>query len=72
MKTGKIKMFNHERGFGFIAGDDGSPDTFLHISELHASGIRQIEEGMRLRFEVKPNARTGKPAAANVQALAAL
>lgn len=77
MKTGKIKIYNEERGFGFIAHDDGTGDTFIHVSELLNVGIDPKREpngivGMRFAFDVALNSRTGKMAATNVSPRAAV
>ena len=53
MAAGKLKMWNADRGFGFIADDAGGPDMFLHINELKTAGIDpdRIKIGERLTFE---------------------
>jgi cold shock protein len=53
MAVGKLKMWNADRGFGFIKDDNGGPDTFLHINELKAAGIDpdRMKVGDRLSFE---------------------
>ena len=68
MPTGTLKMWNADRGYGFISNDDGGPDVFLHISALQAAGIdpNNIRKGERLTFEVE-SAREGKTRAANVR-----
>ena len=68
MATGKLKMWNADRGFGFIADDAGGPDIFLHVSALQSAGIDQdkISRGDRLTFDVE-SARDGKTKAANVR-----
>jgi cold shock CspA family protein len=68
MPAGILKTWNSDRGFGFIKGDDGGPDTFLHISDLRASGIDpdRIRVGDRLTFETG-SARNGKTKASNVR-----
>jgi len=55
MPTGTLKMWNADRGYGFIADDAGGPDMFLHISALQAAGIDpdNIKKGERLTFELK-------------------
>jgi CspA family cold shock protein len=55
MDAGKLKMWNADRGFGFIADDAGNPDMFLHINELRTAGIDpdRIKIGERLSFETK-------------------
>lgn len=61
---GAVKFFNSERGFGFIAPDQGGPDVFLHVSSLSRSGLQPPMDGQRIRFSI----RAGKkgPEAANV------
>ena len=68
MGAGKLKMWNTERGYGFIAVDAGGPDMFLHISALESAGIDplNIRKGDRLTFDVE-NTREGKTRAANVR-----
>ncbi|WP_189258872.1 transcription antiterminator/RNA stability regulator CspE [Lentzea flava] len=52
MATGTVKWFNAEKGFGFIAPDDGSADVFVHYSEIQAKGFRSLEENQKVEFEV--------------------
>jgi cold shock protein len=68
MGAGKLKMWNADRGFGFIADDSGGPDMFLHINELKAAGIDpdQIRVGERLTFDTA-STREGKTKASNVR-----
>ena len=68
MATGKLKMWNADRGFGFIADDAGGPDIFLHVSALQSAGIDQdkISRGDRLTFDVE-STRDGKTKAGNVR-----
>jgi CspA family cold shock protein len=68
MPTGTLKMWNADRGYGFIADDAGGPDMFLHISALQAAGIDpdNIKKGERLTFDVE-STREGKTRAANVR-----
>jgi CspA family cold shock protein len=68
MGAGKLKMWNADRGFGFIADDAGGADMFLHINELKAAGIDPdgIKIGDRLTFEAT-STRDGKTKASNVQ-----
>ena len=51
MATGNVKWFNGEKGFGFIAQDDGGPDVFVHFSAIAGTGYRNLEEGQRVTFE---------------------
>jgi cold shock protein len=68
MATGKLKMWNADRGFGFIADDAGGADMFLHINELKTAGIDpdMLKVGDRLTFEAT-STRDGKTKAANVR-----
>jgi CspA family cold shock protein len=53
MATGVVKWFNNDKGFGFIAPDDGSADVFAHYSGIaQSSGYRSLEEGNRVEYEV--------------------
>ena len=51
MAQGTVKWFNGEKGFGFIAQDDG-PDVFVHYSGIDASGFRSLDEGQRVEFDL--------------------
>ncbi|WP_129336453.1 cold-shock protein [Cellulomonas endophytica] len=53
MATGTVKWFNAEKGFGFIAPDDGSADVFAHYSAIQSSGYRSLEENQKVEFEVQ-------------------
>jgi cold shock protein len=68
MGAGKLKMWNADRGFGFIKDDAGGPDMFLHISALQSAGIDpdNIRKGDRLTFDVE-STREGKTKASNVR-----
>lgn len=52
MPTGIVKWFNAEKGFGFIAPEDGGPDVFAHYSAINSSGYRSLEENQRVEFDV--------------------
>ena len=48
---GTVKWFNEEKGFGFIAREDG-PDVFVHHTAINGSGFKQLTEGQQVQFEV--------------------
>ena len=62
MATGTVKWFNAEKGFGFIAPEDGSADVFAHYSSIASSGYRSLEEGQKVEFDSARGPR-GPPAA---------
>jgi cold shock CspA family protein len=53
MAFGTVKWFNAEKGFGFIAPEDGTPDVFAHFSAIEGSGYRSLEEAQRVEFDVE-------------------
>ena len=52
MTTGTVKWFNADKGFGFIAPDDGSDDVFAHLSGINSGGYRSLDEGAKVEFDV--------------------
>ena len=67
MAQGKVKWFNSDKGYGFIAPDDGTPDVFVHHSAIQADGYRSLEENQRVQFEVEQGAKG--PQAVRVSAI---
>jgi len=63
MKTGKVKWFNAEKGFGFIEVE-GENDVFVHFSAIQGDGFKSLEEGQEVSFEIVDGNRG--PQAANV------
>lgn len=53
MATGSVKWFNNEKGYGFIAQDDGGADVFCHFSAIESDGFRSLNEGDEVEFEVE-------------------
>ncbi len=52
MATGKVKWFSGEKGYGFIAQDDGGADLFVHFSAISGDGFRNLNEGDEVEFDV--------------------
>ena len=52
MAIGTVKWFNTTKGFGFILPEDGSKDVFVHITAVQAAGLRSLEDGQQLSYEV--------------------
>jgi len=67
MTIGIVKFFNSAKGFGLIAPDGGGKDVFVHASAVEAAGLRSLNEGQKVSFDIQPDARGSK--AANLQAL---
>ena len=67
MKTGTVKFYNTQKGFGFIQPDDGGKDVFVHATALERAGMRGLIEGQKISFDVQADRRSGKEAAANLQ-----
>lgn len=67
MTIGTVKFFNTTKGFGFIAPDGGGKDVFVHMSAVQEAGLRSLNEGQKVSFDVVPDARGAK--ASNLQAL---
>ena len=61
-KTGTVKWFNDDKGFGFISQEDGE-DLFAHYSEIQSSGYRSLDEGAKVEFEITQG-KKGKQASA--------
>ena len=69
MAIGTVKFFNTQKGFGFIAPEDGSSDVFVHISAVEQAGMASLHEGQRVSFDVVTDQRRGKTNAQNLKAV---
>jgi CspA family cold shock protein len=67
MATGTVKWFNATKGFGFIQPDDGGADVFVHISAVERAGMRSLNEGDKVSFELERDRKTGKMSAGQLQ-----
>jgi cold shock protein len=52
MAQGKAKWFNADKGYGFIAAADGTPDVFVHHSAIEADGYRSLQDSQRVEYTV--------------------
>ncbi len=66
MATGTVKWFNGTKGYGFIQPDEGGPDVFVHISAVERAGLRSLNEGQKVTFELERDKRSGKMSAGNL------
>ena len=68
MATGTVKWFNATKGYGFVQPDDGGADVFVHISAVERAGMRSLNEGQKLSYELERDQRSGKTSAGQLQA----
>ena len=67
MTTGTVKFYNDQRGFGFIAPDNGEKDVFVHATALERAGIHSLNEGQKVTFDTTNDPRSGKTAVNTIQ-----
>ena len=67
MPHGVVKWFNPTKGYGFIAPDTGGKDVFVHISAVQKAGMRTLNEGQKVTFDVEQQ-QNGRAAAVNLSA----
>ena len=67
MATGTVKWFNATKGFAFIQPTDGGTDVFVHISAVERAGMRDLNEGQKISYDVVADKRTGKSSADNLK-----
>lgn len=66
MPVGTVKWFNTTKGYGFIQSDDNGKDVFVHITALEAAGLRSLNEGQKVSFDLEQG-RQGKVSAINLK-----
>jgi len=66
MPIGTVKFFNTDKGYGFIAAEDGSGDSFVHITAVERSGMATLQQNQRVSYDLEED-RRGKMAAVNLQ-----
>lgn len=65
MATGKVKWYNAQKGYGFIAPDEGGKDVFVHATALEAAGIRSLNDDQAVSYELQED--RGKTSAGNLK-----
>lgn len=68
MKSGTVKFYNDQKGYGFIALDDGGTDVFVHATALERAGLTGLSEGQKVSFETEIDQRSGKTAVSTITA----
>ncbi|CAG8789888.1 5705_t:CDS:1, partial [Acaulospora morrowiae] len=66
MATGTVKWFNSTKGYGFIQPDTGGADVFVHISAVERAGLRGLNDGQKVNYEIVQDRRSGKSSADNL------
>lgn len=66
MPTGTVKFFNADKGYGFIANEDGGADAFVHISAVERAGMATLHKEQRISYDLETDQR-GKTSAVNLQ-----
>ena len=67
METGTVKFYNDQKGYGFIAPDNGGKDVFVHATALERAGMSGLNEGDKVSFDTEIDSRSGKTAVANIK-----
>ena len=67
MTPGTVKFYNSQKGFGFIAPDDGQKDVFVHATALERAGIGGLADGQKVTFETETDSRSGKIAVSKIE-----
>lgn len=65
MANGTVKWYNRDKGYGFIAPDEGGGDVFVHVTALQAAGIQDLPDGQKVSYDLTQD--RGKTAAGNLK-----
>ena len=68
MPIGTVKFFNSDKGYGFIAPEDGGNDSFVHISAVERAGMTTLNKDQRIKYELETD-RRGKTSAIDLEAV---
>jgi cold shock protein len=68
VNKGTVKFYNEQKGYGFIAPDDGGKDVFVHATALERAGMSGLREGQKVSFDTEVDRRSGKTAVSNIKA----
>ena len=69
MATGTVKFFSDEKGYGFIAPDEGEADVFVHKTALQESGMQSLDKDATVEYELVTDRKNGKLKAENIEVL---
>lgn len=67
MATGTVKWFNSTKGYGFIQPDDGGNDIFVHASAVERAGMRGLNDGQKITYDLVEDRKSGKMSADNLR-----
>jgi CspA family cold shock protein len=67
MQSGTVKIFNEQKGYGFIQPEGGDKDVFVHVTALQRAGITSLQEGQAVRFDTEVDKRSGKTAVSTIE-----
>jgi CspA family cold shock protein len=68
-RTGVVKFFNTDKGYGFIKPDDGGTDVFVHVTAVSTAGLSGLDQGQKISFEVEPDKKGKGPKAVGLVVL---
>ncbi|PCJ85709.1 MAG: cold-shock protein [Hyphomicrobiales bacterium] len=68
MESGTVKFYNNQKGYGFIAPDNGGADVFVHATALERAGMSDLADGQKVSFDTEIDSRSGKTAVSTIAA----